>query len=71
MQYREWTQGSQSIDVTRRRTQWLAWVFVGLGVAAAIALGAMVTGRLRVDGEWPGLIAGMTLLLLLFLLRGR
>jgi uncharacterized membrane protein len=56
--------------MTSRRTQWLAWLFVGLAVAAAVGIAAMATGRLRVDGEWPGLLVGLVLLMaLLFATR--
>jgi hypothetical protein len=45
-------------------------LFVGLAVAAAVGIAAMATGRLRVDGEWPGLLVGLVLLMaLLFATR--
>lgn len=40
----------------------LAVVFVLLGSTSALALVLMVGGCLRVDGEWPGLLAGAVLL---------
>jgi uncharacterized membrane protein YhaH (DUF805 family) len=56
--------------MTRRRTQWLAWLFVGLAVAATVVIAAMATGHLQVDGEWPGLLIGLVLLMaLLFATR--
>ena len=48
------------------RQHWLAVVFVLLAVASAAGLALLASGRLRLDSEWPGLLVGAVLLLLLF-----
>jgi hypothetical protein len=58
--------------MSRLRQHWLAVVFVLLALLAAGGLLAMASGRLRIDGEWPGLLAGALLLLVFWLaLRAR
>jgi len=47
------------------RQHWLAVVFVLLAVASAASLALLAGGRLRLDGEWPGLLVGGVLLLVL------
>lgn len=46
------------------RQYWLAIVFSAVAVAGAGVIGLMVAGRLRIDSEWPGLVAGLIVLLL-------
>lgn len=57
--------------MSERDTRWLAWTFVVIAVLAAVVLGLMATGRLRVDWEWPGLLVGATLLAVLAIMRLR
>jgi hypothetical protein len=51
--------------MSRRRKHWLAAVFILLAAVSAGALGLMAAGYLRVDSEWPGLLTGLVLLLIL------
>ena len=49
----------------------MAWVFTLIALLGALLLGLMVTGRLRIDSEWPGLLLGLVLLVLLAVARRR
>lgn len=54
------------------RQHWLAVVFVLLGLLSATALFLLATGRLQLRSEWPGLLAGgLLLVLMLFAFRRR
>ncbi len=48
----------------------LSLIFIVLAIGCAIALGLMISGRLRIDSEWPGLVVGAILLgVVLFIAR--
>lgn len=49
----------------------MAWAFIAVALLAALLLGLMVAGQLRVASEWPGLLLGLVLLVLLALARRR
>lgn len=48
----------------RWRKHRLALVFVFLAIASAVSLLLMATGRLRVDTELPGLLAGLAIVII-------
>ena len=48
----------------RWRKHWLALVFVLLAGVSALALILMATGRLRVGSELPGLMIGLSILVI-------
>ena len=48
----------------------LSLIFIALAIGCAIVLGLMISGRLRIDSEWPGLVVGAILLsVVLFIAR--
>lgn len=54
----------------RWRKHRLALVFLVLAIASTVSLVLLATGKLRVDSEWPGLLAGLVILTV-FLLATR
>lgn len=55
------------IEMSFCRQDCLALVFILLALACAAALWLLAGGHLRIDSEWPGLIAGAILLLVMWL----
>lgn len=53
--------------MSRPPTQWMAFVFIALGAVFASLIALMVTGRLRIDREWPGLVVGGLLIAVMLL----
>lgn len=45
----------------------MAFVFIALGAVFASLIALMVTGRLRIDREWPGLVVGGLLIAVMLL----
>jgi uncharacterized membrane protein YwaF len=53
--------------MSKQRQHWFATVFVLLGLTVLCGLFLVADGRWRVDSELPGLLAGLVLVVLLWI----